>query len=82
MLRTLTLAIIEAMLRILAAFRAGAGRALPRSAARQFHLLAQSNAFGLFCAAVEGPRPPRVRRRKPPRPLILEVGWTAPEASA
>ena len=33
MFRTLTLAIIEAMLRILAAFPAGAGRAQPRSAA-------------------------------------------------
>jgi hypothetical protein len=74
MLRRLTLAIIEAMLRILAAFPAGAGTALPRSAARQRRLVAQSNAFGLICVAYEEPRVRRVRREPPDRPII-EGGW-------
>ena len=66
MFRRLALAIIEAMLRFLAAFPVGAGRALPRRAARQRHLPMQADAFGPMCVAFEEPRPPRVRRRKPP----------------
>ena len=76
MFRTLTLAIIEAMLRILVAFPAGAGRALPRSAARQRHPVASAGPFSLFRTAFEGPRSPRLQRRKSPRRLILKVGWT------
>jgi hypothetical protein len=66
MSRRLTLAIVEAMLRILAAFPAGAGKAMPRWVARQRHLPVQAHAFGPICVAFEEPRPPRVRRRKPP----------------
>lgn len=76
MAHALALAIIETMLRILAAFPAGAGRALPRWVARQHHLRVQTEGFGLMCVAFEEPRPPRVRRRKPPDRPFVEVGWT------
>ena len=76
MSRGLTLAIIEAMLRILAAFPAGAGKAMPRWAARQRQLPVQADAYGTICVAFEGPRPPRLRRLKPPDRPVVEGGWT------
>ena len=72
MLRTLTRAIIEAMLRILAAFPAGVGKAMPRWVARQRHLPVQADDLGPIFAAFEMPRPPRPRRLKPPDRSVVK----------
>jgi hypothetical protein len=75
MSRRLTLAIVEAMLRILAAFPAGAGKAMPRWVARQRQLPVQTEAFGPICVVFEEPRQQRVQRRKPPDRPAVEGGW-------
>jgi len=74
MLRTLTLAIVETMLRILSAFPTKAGRALSRWTARQRHVPVQAEAPGPICVAFAEPRPPRARRRKPPDSPVAEGG--------
>jgi hypothetical protein len=75
MFRRLTRAIVEAILQIVAALLAGAGRAFPRSAERQCHFPAQADPFGQIRIASEEPRPPRPGRMKSPDPPIMEVGW-------
>jgi hypothetical protein len=76
MLRGLILAIIDAMLRILAAFLAGSWKAMPRSVALQCHLPVQAEAFGPICVAFEGPRPLGRRPLKPPDLEVVKGGWT------
>jgi hypothetical protein len=75
MSRRLTLATIEAMFRVLAAFPARMGKAMLRWVAWQRHLPVQANGFGPMCVAVAEPWPPRVRRRKPPDRPVVKGGW-------
>jgi len=76
MSRQLTLAIIETLLQLFSALVAGAGMALPWRVARQCQVAAQAGAFGPLRIAGEEPRPPRLRRMKPPDGPINKVNWT------